>query len=105
MNSRRLRGVLLALLLWFGALAIEPAKAQKVAPVPFEPGEELIYKAEVSRSLLKKVDVATFRFLVERGADKVVNPGGTTSANNSSLASYALKFTGDVSSEGFFVKL
>ncbi len=101
MNLRRLGIVLVALLLSFGAPGIEPAQAQKVAPIPFEPGEELIYKAEVSRSLLKKVDVATFRFLAERERT-------TRSANALSGADtnpFALKFTGDVSSEGFFVKL
>ena len=91
-----------ASLLWLGALGIAPAQAQKAPPAPFEPGEELIYKAEVSRSLLKKVDVATFRFVAERGADRG-NPNNRT--NNSSAAPTALKFTGDVASEGFFVKL
>src|SRR6476620_2044030 len=68
---------------------------------PFEPTEELVYVAEFSRALLKKVDVADFRFTASRqsmlhntsyGLDKSGDP-------------YLLKFTGDVSSKGFFAKL
>ncbi len=33
---------------------------------PFEPSEELVYVAEFSRSLLKKIDVADFRFSARR---------------------------------------
>jgi hypothetical protein len=98
MNWGRFCTVSLAMLLWFGGLALAPVKAQKTAPAPFEPGEELVYKAEVSRSLLKKVDVATFRFVAERAH-------GSTNGGSSSSAPYGLKFTADVSSEGFFVKL
>ena len=98
MNLKRITTGSLALLLCFGVLAAVPAKAQKVVPPPFEPGEELIYKAEVSRSLLKKVDVATFRFVAERTTK-------AKSADASSAQPFALKFTGDVTSEGFFVRL
>jgi hypothetical protein len=101
MNLRRLAIGPVILFLSLGVFGVEPAAAQKVGRSPFEPGEELIYKAEVSKSLLKKVDVATFRFLAERGR---TTPGANTSTGTDS-ASYALKFTGDVSSEGFFVKL
>jgi hypothetical protein len=70
---------------------------------PFEPTEELVYVAEFSRALLKKVDVADFRFTASKqpslqkisfvyGQDKGRDP-------------YLLKFTGDVSSKGFFAKL
>jgi hypothetical protein len=95
MNKGRFCCASLALLLWFGGLNLATTSAQKIAPAPFEPGEELVYKAEVSRALLKKLDVATFRFVAERAAH----------VSNSSAAPYALKFTADVSSEGFFVNL
>jgi hypothetical protein len=63
----------------------------------FENGEELVYVAEFSRALLKKIDVADFRFTAAR--EKTSNP------SDDGGAAYALKFTGDVSSKGFFSKL
>jgi hypothetical protein len=64
---------------------------------PFEPREELIYVGEFSRLLLKKVDVADFRFTAAREP----RPQTDGASNNS----YALKLTGDISSRGFFSKL
>ena len=84
------------------AIGNAPVSGQKVAQKPFEPGEQLTYKAEISRSLLKKLDVATFRFSTDR--DSVAAP---TSADSpiASPERYSLKFTGDVASEGFFTRL
>ena len=71
---------------------------------PFEPNEELAYTGEFSRALLKKVDVADFRFTATREeAPKEVGESG--SSRNSDGSPYLLKFTGDVSSKGFFSKL
>jgi hypothetical protein len=66
----------------------------------FENGEELVYVAEFSRALLKKMDVADFRFTAakEKSTD-------STASQDNGTSSYALKFTGDVSSKGFFSKL
>jgi hypothetical protein len=71
---------------------------------PFEPAEELVYVAEFSRALLKKMDVADFRFTASRepSLQKVVDSG---SSQDKGGAAYLLKFTGDVSSKGFFAKL
>ena len=71
---------------------------------PFESGEELIYVAEFSRALLKKVDVADFRFTVSKQPEvqKVAKVGF---GQDTGGAAYSLKFTGDVSSKGFFSKL
>jgi hypothetical protein len=66
---------------------------------PFEPREELIYVGEFSRLLLKKVDVADFRFTAAR--EQRTQSDGAAAATNS----YALKLTGDISSRGFFSKL
>jgi len=68
---------------------------------PFEPSEELIYVGEFSRLLLKRVDVADFRFTATREpgqklADASPQPAPTA---------YALKLTGDISSRGFFSRL
>jgi hypothetical protein len=71
---------------------------------PFEPSEELVYVAEFSRALLKKVDVADFHFTAGREPtmQKVVDSG---SCEDKGSAAYLLKFSGDVSSKGFFAKL
>lgn len=71
---------------------------------PFEPSEELVYVAEFSRTLLKKVDVADFRFTATRqpSTQKVSNMGVD---QDQGVVGYSLKFTGDVSSKGFFSKL
>ncbi|MDQ2855135.1 MAG: DUF3108 domain-containing protein [Acidobacteriota bacterium] len=100
MISRKFKIVLLTVLLSLAVAGLHSANAQRIERRPFEPGEELIFKAEVSRALLKKVDVATFRFLVE-------DPSLQLRAHvvSVSAAPSALKFTGDVTSEGFFVKL
>jgi hypothetical protein len=66
---------------------------------PFEPAEELIYKAEFSRSLLRKLDVANFKLTVSR----VAIANAKTAANESHT--YTLKLTGDAVSQGFFAKL
>ena len=71
---------------------------------PFEPGEELIYVAEFSRALLKKVDVADFRFTVSK-QPAVQNVVAVGFGPDTGGAAYSLKFTGDVSSRGFFSKL
>jgi Protein of unknown function (DUF3108) len=90
-------------------LATSPAFGQtaslKVAPKPFEPGEELVYKAEISRALLRKLDVATFKFTANKTpVDQKTNITDDPAASVDPTP-YAFKFTGDVSSEGFFIKL
>src|SRR5882757_2403251 len=84
------------------ALVSLPAVGQNPAPKPFEPGEQLTYKAEISRSLLKKLDVATFKFSADQDSalKKETNGSTTTIVERSSL-----KFTGDVTSDGFFTRL
>lgn len=69
----------------------------------FEKGEELIYVAEFSRALLKKVDVADFRFTAER--QKPQESIDSPASQQPGIAAYSLRFTGDVSSKGFFSKL
>jgi hypothetical protein len=83
------------------------AHAQKPSAVvrvnPFENGDELLYVAEFSRALLKKVDVADFRFTA--GRVTLEKQDHSTPGQKGDGAAYALKFTGDVSSSGFFSKL
>jgi hypothetical protein len=87
-----------------------PANAPGTAPSasvtrthPFEPSEELVYVAEFSRALLKKVDVADFRFSARR--EPSLDKASDREFNQDTGAAYLLKLTGDVSSKGFFSKL
>ncbi len=91
---------LIALVFLMMALAFNAAGQNRGAKYahPFEPREELIYVGEFSRLLLKKVDVADFRFTASR---EPLSDVGTQMPSNS----YALKLTGDISSRGFFSKL
>jgi hypothetical protein len=64
----------------------------------FELGEELHFEAEFSRALLRKLDVADLKFRATRTP--------LTDANASAESkSYALTFSADVSSKGFFARL
>jgi hypothetical protein len=76
-----------------------PRRADVGRTHSFENGEELLYVAEFSRALLRKMDVADFRFTATRARPT----GSEPSANDGSA--YLLKFTGDISSKGFFSKL
>src|SRR5258708_29553617 len=100
MKLRRLQLVLPALLLWCGTFALGQTAAQKSKTTPFEPGELLVYKAEVSRSLLKKIDVATLSLVADRvPANKSAT--GTTGSNGG----YSFVFTGDAQHDRFFTPL
>jgi Protein of unknown function (DUF3108) len=74
-----------------------------IRSLPFEPGEELVYVAEFSRALLKKMDIADFRFTASREPSLQKTVNGSSSENT--VGAYSLKLTGDVSSRGFFSKL
>ena len=99
---------LLAAILWLATVGAGFANAQKAVHAnserPFEPSEELIYEAEFSRALLRKVDVADFRFTASR------TPSNQAGKNSHSAAQgktdmYTWMFKGDISSKGFFAKL
>ncbi|HSE15562.1 MAG TPA: DUF3108 domain-containing protein [Pyrinomonadaceae bacterium] len=74
--------------------------AQRATPLAaqhhFSSGEELHFEAEFSRALLRKLDVADLKFRATR------TPLNTTSAESQP---YALTFSADVSSKGFFARL
>ncbi len=77
----------IAILLVTIAICVPSVLAQKGAtPKPFEAGEELHFEAEFSRSLLRKLDVADLKFRAES-------------------TPYALTFTADIASKGFFARL
>ena len=91
--SRFLLASLLLLTAAFSAIVAQ-TPSRTSGERPFGPAEELTYKAEFTRALLRKIDVANFRFTVGRA------PG---SDGENSL--HSLKLTGDVQSQGFFAKL
>ena len=82
------------------AYSQQPART---TPRPFEPAEELIYEAEFSRALLRKVDIADFRFTANRTTSAQSEKTGSGSPDHKSP--HVILLTGDVSSKGFFSRL
>ncbi|HXD32625.1 MAG TPA: DUF3108 domain-containing protein [Pyrinomonadaceae bacterium] len=101
----KLRSISSALVLLLSSAFLIAVRAQQPAVRPFGPGEQLIYKAEVSRSLLKKIDVATFKFQVEAAPMKHHGRDARATLDGTLEGTPALRFIGDVASEGFFTKL
>lgn len=104
--------VVVLVLASFGAALAQSAKPTKIvgnAPAeltpshPFENGEELVYVAEFSRLLLKKLDIADFRFKATKQESRQASSGA--SSPSSAGSDDSLKLTGDISSKGFFSKL
>ena len=96
-----LKTLMAALLLAVACASI--ATAQRVTrPVsyrPFEPAEELMFEAELSRGLLRKLDVANFQLKAQRTSQ-------TKSADSKQgTQPDTLLLTCDVSSSGFFLRL
>jgi uncharacterized protein DUF3108 len=90
------RVICVALIL--GATLPLPAYAQRslaLAPNSFTLGEELVYEAEFSRAVLRKMDVADFRFTSKR----------ETVPSESGEPAFSLRLIGDVASKGFFSRL
>ncbi len=69
------------------------------APRHFESGEELHFEAEFSRSVIRKLDVADLKFRATR------TPVAVKAEESTDASPYALTFTADVSSKGFFARL
>jgi hypothetical protein len=96
----KLRNSVAALLL-LAAAAVSVTAQKPTRPVtlrPFEPAEELVYEAELSRGILRKLDVAEFRLRAQRS-----NTGKPDAQTNKSLETLILKC--DIASRGFFTKL
>jgi hypothetical protein len=74
-------------------------KTASTAPRPFEPVEELHFEAEFSRALLRKLDVADLKFRATR------TPIPETANDPAEAKPYALTFSADVASKGFFARL
>src|SRR5688500_1662218 len=97
LRMQKIFGALLVFVIATAGVVPSFGQSRKAARAhSFEPNEELVFVAEFSRALLKNVDVADFRFTSQR------EPWRHAVANG---APYSLKFTGEVSSRGFFVRL
>ena len=110
-SNKLVVAVLVMVVMALSAVSLQAQKLQRLtanAPTtsrgyPFEGGEELIYVAEFSRLLLKKMDVADFRFTAARQELQQDSPGVVP--DSAGAAPYSLKLTGDISSKGFFTRL
>src|SRR5215210_6632439 len=87
--------VLLCMLMFVGVGAPDHKRADSTTPLPFEPAEELTYEGEISRGLLRGIDIADLHFTAERTpAD--TKTGGAVSR---------LRFTAETVTKGIFRKL
>ena len=88
---------LVAALAFRAAVSVQCVNAQRVQDHAgtrrFELGEELLFEAEFSRALLRKIDVADLKFRATR------------TPLSDSKTPYALTLNADVSSKGFFARL
>lgn len=86
-------------------MGLSYSAAQRSTPYPaphrFDRGEELHFEAEFSRALLRKLDVADLKF---RATRTPLDAANSTQATPDSKP-YALTFSADVSSKGFFARL
>lgn len=105
MNYSRILIHAFLILMSFGAGVAHAQKpAPSTSPRPFEPTEELIYEGEFSRSLLRKLDIADFKFTAGRKRVDHANKSSGSPAQQGS-SPYFFLFTGEVTSKGFFSKL
>ena len=90
----------IAILVLAIAIGVPSVLAQKHGgPKSFETGEELHFEAEFSRSLLRKLDVADLKFRATR------TPVAAAAEDPAQTSPYALTFTADIASKGFFARL
>jgi len=91
---QKLKSICVILLLALTTNLVAHAQRLESNSRHFELGEELHFEAEFSRALLRKLDVADLKF---RATRTPLDPAGSNP--------YALTFSADVSSKGFFVRL
>ena len=104
MKLRKLTLVFVFLLTFSSGLKWTRTFGQTSTAEPFKQAEELLYEAEFSRSLLRKIDIADFRFTVNT-IPAVGNAKTAESTSRPDPPSYSLLLTGDISSKGFFTKI
>lgn len=97
----------------FGPDARVGEDSQRAKPLPFQPDEELIYQADFSKLLLRGIEIAEFRFTVERerplsetrATDAPAAAGATAEAQPPAARPNNLVFKGDVRAKGWFRKI
>jgi hypothetical protein len=94
---RQAAGAALAVLLLAAPTKLVFAQEPAINALPFSRGEELVYRAEFSRGLLRGVDVAEFRF--KANTEHVSAPKGATGDP------VTISLMGDVVSKGLFVRV
>jgi len=77
-------------------------RAASPKPLPFEPDEQLVYEGEFSKLLLRGINIAEFKFTVERAPAATTTTGGKDAPP---AAQANLIFKGDVVAKGWFRKL
>ena len=102
-NRRPLLAALaLTLCVQLTAAASQPAtdsrRKDNARKLPFEPAEELIYEAEISRSILRGINIGELRFTAGRAETPKAQP-------SKDKAPAALRFTVDAVSKGLLRKL
>ncbi len=80
----------------------DAARATTPKPLPFEPDEQLVYEGEFSKLLLRGINIAEFKFTVERAPMATTTTGGKDAMP---AAQANLIFKGDVVAKGWFRKL
>jgi hypothetical protein len=83
--------------LMFVAVASARDHKRDDGTLPFEPAEELVYEGELTRSLLRGIDIADLRFTAER-APAEAKAGSPSTATR-------LRFTAEAVTKGLFRKL
>jgi uncharacterized protein DUF3108 len=86
-------------LILFALLTVSSSFAQ-AARLEFQRPEELLYEAEFSRALLRKLDVADFHFSAAR-----VPANDAKAAADRGKETFSLQLKGEVKSKGFFARL
>jgi hypothetical protein len=95
----RIKNSTIALLALFLLSVVPPVLAQKSAgPRHFETAEELHFEAEYSKLMIRKLDVADLTFRASRTPVEAA-------AASADASPYALTFTADIASKGFFARL
>jgi hypothetical protein len=91
---------------------VRPADdSQAAKPLPFQPDEELIYQADFSKLMLRGIEIAEFRFTVERERPLAeTRPVAAAAAGAPAQAQQQhqpdnLVFKGDVRAKGWFRKI
>jgi len=88
MRSQIFKGsVRFALLILVSIQGVAFAQQKQTSELPFARGEQLLYKAEINRGLLRGIDIGELRFSAQLGSDDNVS------------------MVGDAESKGFLIRL